>query len=672
MATNRYYSFAREGTTAQIDIYGDITSWPWPRVRRLRAQPFQAPRRAEDVDTIEVNITSYGGEVAEGLAIYNALKRHSAKVITRCDGFACSIASVIFSAGDERVMHDASLLMIHNAWTQASGNASDLRKLAEDLESITQASKNAYMANVSIDEDELTALMDAETWIAPADAVEMGFATGIESFDAKAPSQSARNAVFSKLSAKGPELASEPDSGPTDAQAPQEQGPAPEPAPTPIRHQSKNLRPHRRSRREKPQRETRSPRSCPRSPTGARSSIRPSNSRTTRFANQLAEAYQSGDAEAMTAAWEAFGDSVYERVASDFNASNEGKDAAVLAQRGYRTLTQKETKYFSALATALKAAKSKQSFIDILGTDEQDDVMPETTFNDVFKYLAEERPLLKRIRFQNAGYTMKWIINDNTAQRGSWGEIDDKITAETGARSRSWTSRPRYSAFCVIPIGLLDMGPQFLDSFIRQVMAEAWALGIEEAIVSGTGVNMPVGLTRNPNSTFSQETGYEKKTPVKIISFAPKEYGETVNRLVKTEKGKNRSFGQVQLLCNQSDYLTKVMPATTALNASGQYATNLFPFPTEVIVSNVLQDGEAVLAILDEYTLAAGGNKNGQIEFDDSIGFLDHARTFRFVQYAMGRAYDNTSAILLDISELDPAYITVKSLTATGDEQPVA
>lgn len=233
MATNRYYSFAREGTTAQIDIYGDITSWPWLESDVSAHSLSKRLAELEDVDTIEVNINSYGGEVAEGLAIYNALKRHSAKVITRCDGFACSIASVIFSAGDERVMHDASLLMIHNAWTQASGNASDLRKLAEDLESITQASKNAYMANVSIDEDELTALMDAETWIAPADAVEMGFATGIESFDAKAPSQSARNAVFSKLSAKGPVLASEPDSGPTDAQAPQEQGPAPEPAPDP-------------------------------------------------------------------------------------------------------------------------------------------------------------------------------------------------------------------------------------------------------------------------------------------------------------------------------------------------------------------------------------------------------------------------------------------------------
>ena len=395
------------------------------------------------------------------------------------------------------------------------------------------------------------------------------------------------------------------------------------------------------------------------------------NLMNTKVANQLAEAYKSGDEEAMTAAWEAFGDSVYERVSNDFKASNEGKDDAVLAQRGYRTLTQKETKYFSALATALKGAKSKQSFIDILKTDEQDDVMPETTFTDVFKYLAEERPLLKRIRFQNAGYTMKWVINDNTAQRGSWGEIDDKITAEIkGSIKVMDISSAKYSAFCVIPIGLLDMGPQFLESFIRQTIAEAWALGIEEAIVNGTGVNMPVGLTRNPNSALDPTDGYAEKTAIKITSFSPKEYGETVNRLVKTEKGKNRSFGQVQLLCNQSDYLTKIMPATTALNASGQYATNLFPFPTEVIVSNVLEDGQAVLSLLDEYTLAAGGNKNGQIEFDDSIGFLDHTRTFRFVQYAMGRAYDNTSAIVLDISDLDPAYITVKSMTAAGGETP--
>ena len=96
-------------------------------------------------------------------------------------------------AGDERLMSKASLLMIHNAWTSAYGvNANDLRKLAEDMDAITARSKAAYLDRISIYEDELSELMDAESWISPDDAVEKGFATGIEEFDGgDNPSQSA-------------------------------------------------------------------------------------------------------------------------------------------------------------------------------------------------------------------------------------------------------------------------------------------------------------------------------------------------------------------------------------------------------------------------------------------------------------------------------------------------
>lgn len=225
MATNRYYSLAQEGTTASIDIYGDITSWPWLESDVSAHNLSQRLAELDGIDTIEVNINSYGGEVAEGLAIYNALKRHGARVVTRCDGFACSIASVIFSAGDERIMHEASLLMIHNAWVAASGNAAELRKQADDLETITNVSKSAYMANVSIAEDELTALMDAESWISPQDAVDMGFATSIEAFEAKAPSQNAREAVFDRIFAAG-----EPSPAPQPAEPAADPEPHPEPS----------------------------------------------------------------------------------------------------------------------------------------------------------------------------------------------------------------------------------------------------------------------------------------------------------------------------------------------------------------------------------------------------------------------------------------------------------
>ena len=149
----RYYSLAinEEKSEANIYIYGDITSWEGCD---NDVSSYTLARQLEnlDVNNINVYINSYGGEVGEGLAIYNSLKRHKAKVKTYCDGFACSIASVIFMAGDERIMSNASLLMIHNAWTWALGNANDFRKQADDLDAITQASINAYMENVNITE----------------------------------------------------------------------------------------------------------------------------------------------------------------------------------------------------------------------------------------------------------------------------------------------------------------------------------------------------------------------------------------------------------------------------------------------------------------------------------------------------------------------------------------
>lgn len=184
------------GQTATINIYGDICSWAWEELGETSAVTLSKQLEAlGDVDQINVYINSYGGEVAEGLAIYNALKRHKAKVVTVCDGFACSIASVVFMAGDERVMNESSLLMIHNAWTYASGNAEELRKQADDLDTITQASVNAYLSNSSLTEEKIKELMDAETWILPEEALEYGFATRIE----KSENSNANQNAFVKL-----------------------------------------------------------------------------------------------------------------------------------------------------------------------------------------------------------------------------------------------------------------------------------------------------------------------------------------------------------------------------------------------------------------------------------------------------------------------------------------
>lgn len=232
-----YYALETSGNEANLNIYGDITSWAWEELGEVSAVTLSRKLETlgDDISKINVFINSYGGEVAEGLAIYNALRHHKAKVVTHCDGFACSIASVIFMAGDERIMSEASLLMVHNAWTFGSGNAEELRKMADDLDKITQASVAAYKAHSNLTEEEIKALLDGETWILPEEALEYGFATSIDKTESGKASQSAR-ASFANVVLKARAVQEgTPTSDPTPAPAPvADPAPPAEPDPDPT------------------------------------------------------------------------------------------------------------------------------------------------------------------------------------------------------------------------------------------------------------------------------------------------------------------------------------------------------------------------------------------------------------------------------------------------------
>lgn len=182
--------------TKTINIYGDITSYPYMD-SDISSSMLAKELGEEEYDEIIVNISSFGGEVAEGLSIYNQLKNHKAKVKTVCNGFACSIASIIFLAGDERVMCENSLLMIHDAWVASCGNSKELKKIAEDLEKINQQSINIYQEVSGLDEDKIKELLDNETWLDSKEAMELGFVTSIQSEKKSSQaSQSAKKALM--------------------------------------------------------------------------------------------------------------------------------------------------------------------------------------------------------------------------------------------------------------------------------------------------------------------------------------------------------------------------------------------------------------------------------------------------------------------------------------------
>lgn len=180
---------------AELYIYGDITSYRW---YEDDVTAYDLAKELNDLEgrTLKVRINSYGGEVSQGLAIYNLLKNYPGQVTTIVDGFECSAASVIFMAGAQRLMPKSSLLFIHNAWTYASGDANELRKQADELETITKPSIEIYKVSSNLEEEEIKLMMDEETWITAEEAYSYGFATQIVEDN---PEQSLKDDMLSKL-----------------------------------------------------------------------------------------------------------------------------------------------------------------------------------------------------------------------------------------------------------------------------------------------------------------------------------------------------------------------------------------------------------------------------------------------------------------------------------------
>lgn len=203
---------ASDPEVARMTIYGDITSGDWLSLlmgedgEGTTTKALDVAQAIADLPeacrTVEVHINSYGGEVAEGVAIYNALRASGREVVTVCDGFACSIASVIFMAGSRRVMRPASVLMLHDPWNRVQGNAAQLRKAADDLDTIAELSKTAYLTGTSIDAETLDEVMAAETWVRPEQAMEWGLATEVtDPAEGERPEQSVGEAVMAALTA---------------------------------------------------------------------------------------------------------------------------------------------------------------------------------------------------------------------------------------------------------------------------------------------------------------------------------------------------------------------------------------------------------------------------------------------------------------------------------------
>lgn len=174
---NKFYNFVNKSDVCEVYLYGDVGAWDEVNVADFKAQ-------LEGIDNekpLNIHISSYGGEVNEGLTIASIIKQHKGKTKAIIDSWACSIASIIACSCDEVEMYNSSMLMIHNALCCAFGNAEELRQQANVLDKISNSLKTVYLekSNGKLDLEKITELMDAESWLSAEECLEYGLCNTI-------------------------------------------------------------------------------------------------------------------------------------------------------------------------------------------------------------------------------------------------------------------------------------------------------------------------------------------------------------------------------------------------------------------------------------------------------------------------------------------------------------
>lgn len=169
---------AADDADNSISMFDAIGSNGWDAGGITAKRVAAALRQIGERDVV-VNINSPGGDFFEGLAIYNLLREHKARVTVNVMGMAASAASIIAMAADDLLIGRSSFLMIHNTWVMAAGDKAALREVADWLAPFDEAAAEIYAARSGVDQAEIVKMLDKETWIGGAAAIDRGFADGL-------------------------------------------------------------------------------------------------------------------------------------------------------------------------------------------------------------------------------------------------------------------------------------------------------------------------------------------------------------------------------------------------------------------------------------------------------------------------------------------------------------
>lgn len=379
---------------------------------------------------------------------------------------------------------------------------------------------------------------------------------------------------------------------------------------------------------------------------------------------RMNEAARNDNSEDFTNAFSDLSDIISKEVLAEaderIKAAVGAHDDTIRAARGERILTSKEREYYNKLIEAYKAPDVKQALNDLEVT------MPESIINSVFDDMKESSELLEAIDFIPTGGVQKFLQADDIQNMATWGPLTSAITEElTGSISEVNMTAVKLTAFVPVSQDMLELGAEWIDTYIRRLLTEALMAGLEDGIINGNGKHTPIGLIRQVGDDVDVKGGvYPEKTPVKLTAMDTDQIGNILAELCVNGKGKTRNLKKVIFVVNPVTYFKRVLQAITFMAADGQYAVTL-PTNMTIIKSHAVKQDMAVIGDGSRYFFGGATTKQGKVDFSDDYKFIEDQRFYKIKFLGNGCPKDDNSFRYLNIADLKSAAFKTETVTAT-------
>lgn len=311
---------------------------------------------------------------------------------------------------------------------------------------------------------------------------------------------------------------------------------------------------------------------------------------------------------------------------------------------GLRNLSAEEKQFYEKFKDIKQAITTKQV-----------DIIPEEIIDRTLDDIKKKSDILKLVRFAPAN-VKRWMVAEHSGA-AQWGPLTEEITAELSASFSSLNIEVgKLHVALVIPKAIQDLALPFVDRYFTAILAEAMQDGLVRGFLDGDGKEAPIGIMRMIGTTNEDGTNKAKTVVANIKKFSPK--GLASVRKTLTKNGL-RTIGTLYLLCNPKDEAEYVDPALYGESLAGGYRNTSFMNIEKIVDANV-PEGKAIFTIADMYVMGASSI---DMKTYDQTKAMEDADVIIGKCYANGRAIDDDTAVVFDVTKLEEYVLPVTQVT---------